>query len=171
MKGLVLSLLLFNLNSTKAQTFDYFFGVDSNEIHYKYWLLKNYYSFDSIIKYHSIKRRDELKAFEDSLAINVYLDEKNNLKVEVNNELMVSIKKLKHKLIVNERGLIHEFTFNKKIKTIKLIYHDRLTKVRFRNGKILQLSKGYELEKKYVDKEFLNRMEIKFNYYFIETKV
>lgn len=113
--------------------------MDSNEVHYQIWLSKYSNSFDSVITFHSIKLSDDLKAFEDSLAVNVYLDEKNNLKVEVNNELLVSIKKLKHKLIVNERGLIHEFTFNKKIKTIKLIYLDRLTKVRFRNGKILQL--------------------------------
>jgi hypothetical protein len=52
----------------------------------------------------------------------------NNLTVEVNKELMVSIKKMKHKLIVNERGLIHEFTINKTIKRIKLIDQDRLIK-------------------------------------------
>jgi len=125
MKKFLLFIVLFKLNTTKAQTFENFFGVDSNQIHFKYWLLKNCYSFDSVIKYHSITLREDLKAFEDSLAVHVYLEGNNNLKVEVNKELMVSIKKMKHKLIVNERGLIHEFTINK---TIKLIDQDRLIK-------------------------------------------
>jgi hypothetical protein len=72
---------------------------------------------------------------------------------------VVSIKKMKHKLIVNERGLIHEFTFNKTIKRIKLIDQDRMTKVRFIDGKILTISKSYEFDKKYLGEEFLNRME------------
>jgi hypothetical protein len=43
--------------------------------------------------------------------------------------------------------------------------------VRFKDGKILTISKSYEFDKKYLGEEFLNRMEKKFNYYFIETKV
>jgi hypothetical protein len=125
MKKFLLFIVLFKLNTTKAQTFENFFGVDSNEVHYHIWLRKYSNSFDSVIKYHLTQQRDDLKAFEDSLAVHVYLEGNNNLKVEVNKELMVSIKKMKHKLIVNERGLIHEFTINK---TIKLIDQDRLIK-------------------------------------------
>jgi len=163
MKGLVLSLLLFNLNSTKAQTFEDFFGVDSNEIHYKYWLLKNYYSFDSVIKYHSIQQRDDLNAFEDSLDINVYL-ENNKLTVFAKEELMLSILWMKNQLIVNERGLIYEFRHRQKtIKWIKIWDEDKETKVRFKDGKILAISKGFECEKNNVSEEFLNQMELKFN--------
>lgn len=170
MKKYLLFILLFKLNPTTAQTFEDFFGIDSNEVHYQIWLRKYSNSFDTVIKHHSFNLREDLRAFDDSLAINVYLEGNNNLIVEVNKELMVSIKKMKHKLIVNERGLIHEFTFNKTIKRIKLIDQDRLIKVRFKDGKIFTISKSYEFDKKYLGEEFLNRMEKKFNY-FIETKV
>jgi hypothetical protein len=162
--------VLFKLNTTKAQTFENFFGVDSNQIHFKYWLLKNCYSFDSVIKYHSITFREDLKAFENSLAINVCLVGSNNLTVEVNKELMVSIKNVKHKLIVNERGTFYEFKYRKKkIKWIRVLYQDNVNKVRFRDGKTLAISR--EFEKKNVSEEFLNQMEQKFNFYFIDIKV
>lgn len=172
MKKILLLILLFKLNPTSAQSFEAFFGVDSNQIHFKYWLLKNCYSFDSVIKYHSISFREDLKEFEDSLAINVYLEGNNYLRVEVNKELMVSIKNVKHKLIVNERGTIYAFKYRKrKIKWIRVLYQDYENKVRFRDGKIRSKSNEFEYEKKNVSEEFLNQMEQKFNYYFIDTKV
>ena len=110
--------------------------------------------------------------FEDSLAINVCLVGSNNLTVEVNKELMVSIKNVKHKLIVNERGTIYEFKYRKKkVKWIRVLNQDNVNKVRFRDGKILSKSYEFEYEKKKVSEEFLNQMEQKFNFYFIDIKV
>lgn len=172
MKKYLLFILLLKLNPTTAQTFEDFFGIDSNEVHYQIWLRKHSNSFDSVIKYHLTQQRDDLKAFEDSLAIKVYLEGNNNLTVEVNKELMVSILWKKNQLIVNERGLIYEFRHRQKtIKWIKILDQEKKAKVRFKDGKVLAISKGFEYEKNNVSEEFLNRMEKKFNYYFIETKV
>ncbi len=83
---------------------------------------------------------------------------------------MVSIKNVKHKLIVNERGTFYEFKYRKKkIKWIRVLYQDNVNKVRFRDGKTLAISR--EFEKKNVSEEFLNQMEQKFNFYFIDIKV
>lgn len=171
MKKLLIVLILINLNSIKAQTFSDFFGIDSNEVLYQIWLRKYSNSFDSVIKFHSIQQRDDLKAYEDSLDIYVYL-ENSKLTVFVKEELIVSILWKKDQLIVNDRGLIYEFKHrHKAIKWIKILDQEKEAKVRFKDGKLTTKSESFEFDKKYLGEEFLNRMEKKFNLYFIEIKV